>query len=95
MFIGRLTKRKLKILRGDNSSEFVSKEFKKFLKFHGIQYQKSTPYSPQQNGVAKLMDKTIVEAIRSMLQHTSLSPKFWAKAVNTNSTSKLGVFTKL
>jgi hypothetical protein len=47
MFIESQTKRKLKILKGDNGGEFVSKEFEEFLKFHGIQYQKLTPYSPQ------------------------------------------------
>jgi transposase InsO family protein len=76
MFIESQTKRKLKILRGDNGSEFVSKEFEKFLKFHGIQYQKLASYSPQQNGIVEHVNQTIVEATRNMLQHTGLSPKF-------------------
>jgi len=75
MFIESQTKRKLKIL-------FVSKEFEEFLKFHGIQYQKLAPYSPQKNGVDEQVNQTIVEATCNMLQNTGLSPKFWAKVVN-------------
>jgi len=67
MFIGSQTKRKLKILRGHNGGEFVSKEFGEFLKFHGIQYQKSAPYSPQQNGIVEQVNQTIMEAICNML----------------------------
>ena len=41
------------------------------------------PYSPQQNGVAERMNRTLVESARSMIAHTNLSNTFWVAAVHT------------
>eukprot|EP00253_Pinus_taeda_P036329 PITA_36329 len=46
---------------------FCSKEFEEFCKKCGIAQQKTTPYTPQQNGVAERMNKTLKERARSML----------------------------
>jgi transposase InsO family protein len=43
------TRRKLKILTRNNGENFTSKEFEEFLKVHGIQHQKLTPYTRQHN----------------------------------------------
>eukprot|EP00253_Pinus_taeda_P014688 PITA_14688 len=58
---------KIKVLRIDNGGEFCSKDFEEFYKKCGIARQKTTPYKPQQNGVAKRMSKTLMERERSML----------------------------
>jgi hypothetical protein len=42
---------------------------------------KTTPYTPQQNGVAERMNKTLMEKARSMLNGVELGQEFWAKAV--------------
>nr|GEV00319.1 hypothetical protein [Tanacetum cinerariifolium] len=39
--------------------------------------------TPQQNGVAKRRNKTLIEAARTMLADAKLAIIFWAKAVNT------------
>eukprot|EP00253_Pinus_taeda_P035381 PITA_35381 len=46
------TENKIKFLRIDNGGEFCSKEFEEFYKKCGIAQQKTTLYTPQQNGVA-------------------------------------------
>lgn len=46
-------KKKIKVLRTYNSGEFCSKEFEEFYKKNGIAWKKTTPYKPQQNGIAK------------------------------------------
>jgi transposase InsO family protein len=51
--IENLSKRKIKILRSDNGGEYTSKEFVNFYKYVGIKRELTTPYNPQQNGVAK------------------------------------------
>jgi hypothetical protein len=56
---------KIKVFRSDNGGEYISKGFQGFLKAHGIEMQTSTPYRPQQNGVAKLANRTLVKMARS------------------------------
>ena len=43
----------------------------------------TVPNHPAQNGLAEVMNRTIVESARSMMFHSNLSVNFWAKAVNT------------
>jgi hypothetical protein len=61
----------------------VSKKFDAFLTECEIQQQTSAPYSPQQNGVAKRANRTIMECARSMILTQGLELEFWGEAVNT------------
>jgi transposase InsO family protein len=72
---------KLKVFQSDNGREYISKGFKRFLKAYDIEKQTSTPYRPQQNGVAERANHTLVEMARSMLHAQSLKKSFWVKAV--------------
>ena len=69
------------MLRTDNGGEFCKKEFEEFCKKCGIARQKTTPYTPQQNGVAERMNRTLMEKARSMLSGTGLGQEFWAEGV--------------
>ena len=73
------TKKKIKVLRIDNGGEFCSKEFEEFCKKCGTTRHKSSPYTPQQNGVAERMNKTLMERARSMLSGVGLGQEFWAE----------------
>ena len=66
------TKKKIKLLRTYKGGEFCKKEFEEFCKKCGITRQKTTPYTPQQNGVAERMNKTLMERARSMLSGAGL-----------------------
>eukprot|EP00253_Pinus_taeda_P006863 PITA_06863 len=61
------TEKKIKVLITDNGGEFCNKEFEEFCKKCGIARQRTTPYRPQQNGVAERMNKTLMERERRML----------------------------
>ncbi len=61
------SKHKIKVFRSDNGGEYVSKGFKCFFNAHGIEKQTSTPYRPQQNGMAERANRTLVEMVRIML----------------------------
>jgi transposase InsO family protein len=51
--VENLSERKMKILRSDNGGEYTSNEFGSFSIDPGIKRELTTPYNPQQNGVAR------------------------------------------
>ena len=55
------------MLRTDKGGEFYGNEFEEFCKKCGIARKKTTPYTPQQNGVSERMNSTLMEKERSML----------------------------
>lgn len=73
----------IKILRTDNGTEYVNKDLENFLRQCGIRYQTTNVYTPEQNGLAERMNRTIVEKARCMLFDANLQKDFWAEAVNT------------
>ena len=48
-------------LRTDNGGEYLFNGFKAYFEPKGICYELTLPYSPQQNGVAKRMNQTLME----------------------------------
>lgn len=71
------------VLRSDNGGEYISSEFESYLKFKGIRHELTAPHTPQQNGVAERMNRTLMESARSMMAHARLPNCFWAEAVST------------
>eukprot|EP00253_Pinus_taeda_P034991 PITA_34991 len=57
------TEKKIKVLRTDNGGEFCKKEFEEFYKKCGIVRQNTTPYTPEKNGVAERMNKTLMPVL--------------------------------
>eukprot|EP00253_Pinus_taeda_P002681 PITA_02681 len=75
--------KKIKVLSTDNGGEFCSNGFEEFCKKCGIARKKTTPYTPQQNGVTERLNKTLMERARSMLSGAKLGQEFWVEAVDT------------
>ena len=71
----------VKALRSDNGGEYISKAFDDYLSKHGVARQTSSPYTPQQNGVAERANRTIVEMARSMIHANGVGHEFRAEAV--------------
>jgi hypothetical protein len=78
-----LTDRRLKRFRFDNGGEYISTEFNNFLKQQGIFKEPTIPYTPQHNGVAERMNRTIMDNVRSLLHHGKLPLSLWGEAVST------------
>lgn len=76
------TGKQIKKLRTDNGKEYLSNNFKNFLKEEGISHQLSVEYTPQQNGVAERKNRTLVEMARCIMLQGNLPQSLWAEAVN-------------
>jgi len=63
------------VLRTYNRGEF----FKKC----GIARQNISPYTPQQNGVVEIMNRTLMEKEICMLNGVGLGQELWAEVVKT------------
>nr|GEW48785.1 hypothetical protein [Tanacetum cinerariifolium] len=71
---------KVKQIRTDNKTEFRNHELESFCDEKGISQNFSSPYTPEQNGVAKRKNKTLIEEARMMLNGSDHLGKFDAKA---------------
>ncbi|GJW43743.1 putative ribonuclease H-like domain-containing protein [Tanacetum coccineum] len=70
-------------IRVDNELEFKNRDMLEFCGNKGIKQEYSNARTPQQNGVAERMNKTLIEAARTMLADSLLPTTFWAEAVST------------
>nr|GFA20737.1 putative ribonuclease H-like domain-containing protein [Tanacetum cinerariifolium] len=81
--IENLKELRVKIIRCDNGGKFRNKEMNDFCARKGIKREFSNARTPQQNGVAKRRNRTLIEAARTMLADAKLPVTFRAEAVNT------------
>ncbi|KAJ9516233.1 hypothetical protein QJQ45_001156 [Haematococcus lacustris] len=70
-----------KAIRTDNGTEYVNNRMREYCASKGIVHQHSAPYSPQQNGAAERLNRTIFEKARSIIHSADISLSFWAHAV--------------
>jgi transposase InsO family protein len=76
------TGRKIKCLRIDNGTEYRDGDFLKFCEEHGIKRHFTVRKTPQQNGVAERLNRTIIETARCLRLNAELPKIFWAEAVD-------------
>ncbi|RVW69025.1 Retrovirus-related Pol polyprotein from transposon TNT 1-94 [Vitis vinifera] len=67
----------------DNGGEYIDGGFSEYCVAQGIRMEKTIHGTPQQNGVAERMNRTLNERARSMRLHAGLPKTFWADAVST------------
>ena len=58
---------KVKVLCTDNGREYMSTEFKEYLKREGIHHELTILKTPEQNGVTERMNQTLMETVQLML----------------------------
>ncbi|GAA5824654.1 hypothetical protein JCM3770_003672, partial [Rhodotorula araucariae] len=73
--------RRLQRFRSDNGGEFMSHAFNNYLREHGIARETPPPYSPQSDGVAERVNRSIVEGIISLLNQAGAPKDLWAEAL--------------
>ncbi|GJW37831.1 retrotransposon protein, putative, ty1-copia subclass [Tanacetum coccineum] len=75
--------KRIKALRSDRDSEYISQEFKDYLKACEIVQHLTHPYTPQYNGVSERRNRTLLDMVRSMMNLTNLSLSFWDYALES------------
>lgn len=75
--------RKPKVIRSDGGGEYIGESLQQFYKAEGIAAQYTTPYTPQQNGVAERKNRALQEMANCMLLDAGLPKCYWGEAVVT------------
>ena len=63
----------------------MNKDFDNYCKYNGIKRGHTFPYTPQQNGVAKRKNRTLMEMARCMLHARNMDSNFWDEDVHVAS----------
>ena len=69
----------IKAIHSDNGGEYDPVE--KYASSKGIQVTRAAPYTPQSNGIAERLNRTLFEAARTMLIESNLPKTFWGEAI--------------
>ena len=75
------TGKKIKRLRSYNGIEYTNDPFMKVCEEEGMVRHFTIRKTPQQNGVAERMNRTLLEKVRCMLSNAGLGKQYWAEAV--------------
>jgi hypothetical protein len=59
-------------LRCDNGSEYINTTLASYLRSNGILLETSVRYTPEQNGAAERLNRTLLDKVRSMLADSAL-----------------------
>ncbi|PSC67599.1 Gag-Pol poly [Micractinium conductrix] len=73
----------VKRVRSDNGGEFCNSTLSEFYTSQGVLHETTNPYSPQQNGKAERLNRTLWEKARPMLSDAGLPKHLWADAIVT------------
>nr|GEU87117.1 hypothetical protein [Tanacetum cinerariifolium] len=74
----------VRIVRTDKGSKFLNHTLHAYFAAEGILHQTSVARTPEQNGVVKRQNRTLVEATRTMLNAAKVPLFFWAEAIATS-----------
>lgn len=72
---------KVSALKTDGGSEFVNSKVTALCSKEGMMHYTTAPHSPQQNGVAERMNRTLKEAVRTKLNRANQVPALWPLAL--------------
>ncbi|GKC22808.1 zinc finger, CCHC-type containing protein [Tanacetum coccineum] len=71
---------RIKCLRTDRGGEYYDP---RYFQSTGIVHQVTAPYTPQQNGIAKRKNRTLMDMVNSMMLYSGLSYGYWGEALLT------------
>nr|GEW92035.1 retrovirus-related Pol polyprotein from transposon TNT 1-94 [Tanacetum cinerariifolium] len=71
----------VRIVQTDKGTKFLNKTLHAYFASEGINHQTSVARTPEQNGVVERQNRTLVEAVRTMLSAAKVPLFFWAEAI--------------
>lgn len=74
---------RVKVLQSDNGGEYISNAFDEYLAEKGIERGLSVPRTPQQNGRAGRLNRTLLNITRCLIFQSGLPKYFWGEALIT------------
>jgi hypothetical protein len=74
---------RLKTVRSDRGGEYVNGVLGDYFKAKGVVHQMTAPYTPEQNGSAERLNRTLVERVRALLFTHNMPLELWGEAVMT------------
>ena len=75
--------KKVSVIRCDNGREYCALELQSWCKNKGIVLEYTVPYTPQLNGKAERMNRTLLEKARSLIFDANLPKEMWGDAILT------------
>ena len=72
---------RVKRIRSDNATEIIGQELRGHIP--GVTTEQSVPYTPEQNGVAERMNRTLIDKARCMVDDLGVNRELWGEAVKT------------
>ncbi|GJU90604.1 ribonuclease H-like domain-containing protein [Tanacetum coccineum] len=75
-------KRKIKVFRSDNGTEFVNQTVTKLCSDKGIIHQTSCVYTPKQNEIAERKHRHLLNVARSLMFQGRIPLKMWTEYIN-------------
>ena len=77
------TQRTIKAVRSDRGGEYITNKLQAVFEQSGIEHQTTMTESPQSNGVAERMNRTLWNQVRCMIYSAALREQWWAEAIMT------------
>lgn len=77
------TGKKIKKLKTDNGLEFCNQQFGSYCANEGISRHRTVRLTPQQNGLAERMNRTLMERVRCILIQSKIPKLLWAEILMT------------
>ena len=71
----------IRAIRSDNGSEFKNRKVREWTARKHIELEYSPVYTPELNGVAERMMRTLMNTTRAKLFHAKLPKSFWSSAI--------------
>ncbi|GJY52329.1 retrotransposon protein, putative, ty1-copia subclass [Tanacetum coccineum] len=81
----------IKAIRSDRGGDYISQEFKDYLKANGIVQELTPPYTPQHNGVSERRNHTLLDMVQSMMNLTTQHFILWDLSSRSSATCTLNI----
>ncbi|UYV79748.1 FHDC1 [Cordylochernes scorpioides] len=78
--VERFLNAKVSKLRCDNGGEYANTQVKEWCKMKGIILDFTIPYTPQLNGKAERLNRTLIEKTRALLLDSKFNKEMWGEA---------------